>query len=412
MASAPRNPFSRRIQNTPRSMIREILKVTERPDIISFAGGLPSPAFLDVAGVARAAAEVLAEDNCAALQYATSEGFPPLREWIAARYRTRFGLSVDPGEILITNGSQQALDILGRIFIDEGDAVAIEAPGYLGAIQAFSQYLPVFHPVPLGTEGPDPGDFSRIVGAEGPVMFYAIPNSQNPSGISYSTSRREEIARIIKDSETVLIEDDAYGEIQFSGDKRPSFSCLLPRDRVILLGSFSKIFSPGMRLGWLCAEREILDHAVTAKQASDLHSNILAQRILYRYLQCNDIDAHIYRIKKAYAARCNLMLNLLDDLFPGEVSYTRPDGGMFVWLTLPSPLSAMELYRRALAENVAILPGTPFYTNGAGDQGVRLNFSNADEEKITEGMTRLARVLHAYIREYRKGQSIPPAETE
>ena len=411
MASAPRKPFSRRIQNTPRSMIREILRVTERPDIISFAGGLPSPAFLDAAGVARAAGEVLAEDNCAALQYATSEGFPPLREWIARRYRTRFGLAVDPGEILITNGSQQALDILGRILIDEGDPVAIEAPGYLGAIQAFSQYMPVFHPVPLGTEGPDPGEFSRIARTEDPVMYYAIPNSQNPSGISYSTRRREEIASIISDSETVLVEDDAYGEIQFSGDKRPSFSRLLPRDKVILLGTFSKIFSPGMRLGWLCAEGEILDHAVTAKQASDLHSNILAQRILYRYLQCNDIDAHISRIKKAYAARCSLMLHLMDELFPGEVTYTRPDGGMFVWLTLPHPLSAMELYRRALAENVAILPGTPFYTNGAGDQGVRLNFSNADEEKITEGMTRLARVLDAYTRECRKGQSSPHPET-
>ncbi|MDH7509958.1 MAG: PLP-dependent aminotransferase family protein [Methanolinea sp.] len=393
-------------------MIREILKVTERPDIISFAGGLPDPAFLDVAGVARAAGEVLGKDNCAALQYATSEGFLPLREWIAGRYRTRFGLSVDPGEILITNGSQQALDILGRIFIDEGDPVAIEAPGYLGAIQAFSQYLPVFHPVLLGPEGPDTSELSRIVSTEGPVFFYAIPNSQNPSGISYSTRRREEIASIISDSETVLIEDDAYGELQFTGDRRPSFSRLLPRDRVILLGSFSKIFSPGMRLGWLCAEREILDHAVTAKQASDLHSNILAQRILHRYLLCNDIDAHISRIKKTYAARCSLMLNLMDELFPGEVSYTRPDGGMFIWLTLPSPLSATELYRRALAENVAILPGTPFYTNGAGDRGVRLNFSNADEEKITEGMTRLARVVHAYIRECRKGQSRRRPEKE
>ncbi len=199
MASVNHYTFSRRIQATPRSMIREILKVTERPDIISFAGGLPNPAFLDSAGVARAAGAVLNEDGCAALQYATSEGYLPLREWIAGRYRKRFGISVDPDEVLITNGSQQTLDLLGRIFINEGDPVAIEAPGYLGAIQAFSQYLPEFHAVPLGEEGPDPAAFARIIDDERPVFSYVIPNSQNPSGISYSTRLREEIAKIIGD---------------------------------------------------------------------------------------------------------------------------------------------------------------------------------------------------------------------
>jgi len=380
-------------------MIREILKVTERPDIISFAGGLPNPAFLDTTGVARAAEAVLSEDGCAALQYATSEGFLPLREWIAGRYKARFGLSVDPGDILITHGSQQTLDILGRIFIDEGDAVAIEAPGYLGAIQAFSQYMPKFHAVPLGEEGPDPTTYAGVLEQARPVFSYVIPNSQNPSGITYTTGCRKELAGIHEESSTLLIEDDAYGEIRFNGEKRPSFGMLLPREKVVLLGSFSKIVSPGMRLGWLCASKEIVDQAVTAKQASDLHSNILAQRILCRYFQENDISTHISRITRAYSAQCSLMLRLMDELFPGEIRYTRPDGGMFIWLTLPPGCSAMELWRRALKENVAILPGTPFYTDGRGDQGVRLNFSNSDEEKIVAGMTRLAGVLKGYLKE-------------
>ncbi len=179
---------------------------------------------------------------------------------------------------------------------------------------------------------------------------------------------------------------------------------LLPRERAVLLGSFSKIVSPGMGLGWLCAEKEIVDKAVTAKQASDLHSSILSQRILFRYLQENDIDAHISRITSAYASLCSLVLCLMNDLFPEEVHYTRPDGGMFIWLTLPPGCSATELWRRALAENVAILPGTPFYTEGSGDSGVRLNFSNSDEEKTVEGMTRLARVIERYLSECRDGR--------
>lgn len=398
MSSCTPYRFSRRILSTPRSMIREILKVTEQPDIISFAGGLPSPAFLDTAGVAKAAEQVLSEDGCAALQYATSEGYMPLREWIAGRYRKRFGLSVDPEEILITHGSQQTLDILGRVFINEGDPVMIEAPGYLGAIQAFSQYMPHFHAVPLGAEGPDPARLAEILERARPVFSYCIPNSQNPSGITYSTGCREELAGIYKESGTLLIEDDAYGEIRFTGEKKPSFGTLLPREEVALLGSFSKIVSPGMRLGWLCAHSEIIDQAVTAKQASDLHSNILCQRILCRYLVENDIDLHISRIIEAYRMQCTHMLRLMDDHFPEEVSYTRPDGGMFIWLTLPRKCSAMEVWKRALEKRVAILPGTPFYTDGRGDQGIRLNFSNSDEEKIEEGIIRLSGVLEEYMR--------------
>ena len=245
--------FSRRSMATPRSMIREILKVCEQPDIISFAGGLPSPDFLDTEGIREASDQVLAREGKAALQYSTTEGYRPLREWIAARYEKRLHISVDPDEILITNGSQQTLDLLARIFIDEGDPILIEAPGYLGAIQAFSQYMPVFHAIPLEQDGPDISCLGRVLEETDPKFLYTIPNSQNPSGITYSTERRREISSLLKEHDMLLLEDDAYGEIRFSGARRPSFRNLLPGNQTILLGSFSKIVAPGFRLGWLCA---------------------------------------------------------------------------------------------------------------------------------------------------------------
>jgi 2-aminoadipate transaminase len=397
MTPYPGYCFSRRIQATPRSMIREILKVTERPGIISFGGGLPSAAFLDAEGIGKAAAAVLRDSGRVALQYATTEGYLPLRNWIADRYHDRLGLSVNPDEILITNGSQQTLDLLGRIFIDEGTPVAIEAPGYLGAIQAFSQYMPEFHGIPLEDEGPDKTVLSRTLVMNRPVFFYAIPNSQNPSGITYSAQRRSEIASIIRNHDTLLIEDNAYGEIRFDGTVYPSFRSLLPVDQSLLCGSFSKIVAPGLRLGWLCAPAEVIDKAVIAKQASDLHSSNYIQRVLHQYLTETDIDAHISRITRAYGEQCSLMLKLIDLLFPAEIHATRPDGGMFIWLELPEGYSATELWRRALKQNVAIIPGTPFYTDGSGDRGIRLNFSNSDAPKIRTGIRRLAEVITEYM---------------
>lgn len=388
--------FSRRIRATPRSFIREILKVTEKPDIISFAGGLPSPEFLDTEGVARATEEVLREEGRSALQYSTTEGCLPLRRWIAERYAARYSLEVSPDEILITNGSQQTLDLLARIFLDEGDAVGIESPGYLGAIQAFSQSMPRFCPVPLERGGPDANVFTRVIREDRPVFFYGIPNSQNPSGITWSAGRRKELASLLEGTESLLVEDDAYGEIRFNEKVLRPMMCDLP-ERTVLCGTFSKIVAPGLRLGWMCAPEEIIGKAITAKQASDLHTSIFSQMVLSRYLAEKDIDAHIRDITRAYAAQCSLMVSLMEERFPDEVSFTRPDGGMFVWLTLPPGASSMELWRRAMEEKVAILPGTPFYTDGDGDRGVRLNFSNADPEKIRTGISRLADVLDAYL---------------
>jgi 2-aminoadipate transaminase len=385
------------MKNTPKSFIREILKVTENPAIISFAGGLPNPSLIDVDGITRAATRVLSEDGKTALQYSTTEGYLPLRQFIADRYKKRLGLSISPAEILITNGSQQCLDLIGKVFIDKGDHVAIERPGYLGAIQAFSLYEPVFHPILLNEEGPDSAMLKSVL-ADFPVkLFYGVPNSQNPSGVTYSAGRRQEIADALRDTGTVYVEDDAYGELRFSGSAMPSMREFLP-DRTIITGSFSKILSPGMRMGWIVAPEPVMEQLVIAKQASDLHSNYLCQRIAYQYLADSDIDAHIAKIQNAYRTQCDCMIASIQESFPESATYTRPNGGMFVWVTLPEGVSSMEVFEHALAENVAVLPGIPFYIDGGGNNTLRLNFSNSTEEKIREGIQKLGNVIHRLCR--------------
>ena len=388
--------YAPRMEHTPRSFIREILKVTERPEVISFAGGLPNPDCFDTAGIRDAAVAVLDEQGAAALQYATTEGFPPLRRWIADRYRRRLGLEVSPDEILITNGSQQCLDLIGKVLLGRGDPCAIERPGYLGAIQAFSLYEPAFVPVPLDADGPEPGALGGAAHA-GARLFYGVPNSQNPSGTTWSAERRREVADALEGTGTLLVEDDAYGELRFDGPPLTPLCALAP-ERTLMTGSFSKVLAPGLRLGWCVAPPEVMHHLVTAKQASDLHSNTFAQQVAARYLDAAPIDEHVARITGMYRRHRDLMLALAADLFPGEVSWTRPDGGMFVWLTLPPGCSSMALFEAALKRNVAILPGLLFYTDGGGDRTVRLNFSNADEPMLEEGMHRLARVLAGQLR--------------
>jgi 2-aminoadipate transaminase len=384
------------MKKTPKSFIREILKVTENPEIISFAGGLPNPALIDVEGIRRAAVQVLTEDGTTALQYSTTEGYLPLRQYIADRYKKRLGLSISPDEILITNGSQQCLDLIGKILIDAGDPVAIERPGYLGAIQAFSLYEPVFFPVELETEGPDLAQLKSVLSHHPVKLFYGVPNSQNPSGITYSASRREKMAGILAGTRTIMVEDDAYGELQFSGHSLDSFWHYLP-GQTILTGSFSKILAPGMRLGWVCAPEEIMEQLVIAKQASDLHSNYLSQRIASQYLANTDIDVPIQKIRAAYKKQAALMTETMSETFPDSVTWTKPVGGMFVWATLPKKCSSMDVFNAALKERVAVLPGIPFYVDGGGTDTLRLNFSNSRDDLIVAGVERLGRVLASRV---------------
>ena len=391
-----KNLYAARMNTIPKSFIREILKVTENPNVISFAGGLPNPRFFPVDEINSAASDVLAGADTSALQYSTTEGFRPLREYIAQRYLQKKGLSVSADEILITNGSQQGLDLIGKVFIGRGDAVAIERPAYLGAIQAFSVYEPLFCPVPLLDDGVDIDRLKNVLEEHSVKLFHTVINFQNPSGISYSQNKRQELAGLLKQHDTVVVEDDPYGELRFSGETPQSMRNLLD-GKVILLGSFSKTIAPGLRLGWVCAKREIMDKLVVAKQASDLHSNSLCQRIVHRYLTNNNVDRHIETIIAVYKKQKDTMIAAIEENFPQEVRCTHPEGGMFLWVTLPERLSALELFEHAVKENVAFVPGTPFYVDGGGADCMRLNFSNSDEDRIEEGILRLGRIMKNLI---------------
>jgi 2-aminoadipate transaminase len=389
--------FARRIEHAPASFLGELFRVSADPSIISFAGGLPSSALIDTEGIAAATRDVFTADPRSALQYSTTDGYRPLREYIAERYRKRLGIPATADEIQIVNGSQQCLDLFAKIFLNPGDRVGMERPGYLGAIEAFSLYEPAFAAVPLDHDGPDPVAFTKMT-QETPVkFFYGIPNSQNPSGCTYSQDRRKEIAEILDGTDTVFYEDDAFGELFFDGKPRLPVKKYLPGQSVIS-GSFSKITAPGMRIGWMYAPKEILAAFNTAKQAADLHSNFLCQQILARYLQTHDLDRHIKKIVAVYSRQCRLMCDLFDDLMP-RLTHTTPEGGMFLTATLPPGLSAMQVFREGIEKKVAVLPGMPFFVDGGGEDTIRLNFSNAGEDQITEGMHRLAGVINGLVRE-------------
>ncbi|MCT8337967.1 PLP-dependent aminotransferase family protein [Methanoculleus sp. Afa-1] len=384
--------FAGRMGRAPESFLEELFRVSAVPGVISFAGGLPGSAYIDVEGIREAAREVFADEGRAALQYTTTDGYLPLREFIADRYRRRLGLPATPEEIQIVNGSQQCLDLVAKIFLDSGDAVGMERPGYLGAIEAFSLYEPVVHSVPLEEDGPDLAAFASLIRDHAPKFFYGIPNSQNPSGTTYSEGKRRAVAEVLEGTDTVFYEDDAFGELFFDGKPRPPVKRYLP-EQTVISGSFSKIVAPGMRIGWIYAPAPILREFNVAKQAADLHSNFLCQVILHRYLSTHDLDAHVARVAAVYGANCRLMCDLLNDLMPPGTTHTNPEGGMFMTATLPDGISSMEVFSEGVKEGVAVLPGVPFYADGGGEDTIRLNFSAAGEEEIAEGIHRLARVV-------------------
>lgn len=388
------NAFSDRITDVPKSFIREILKVTIDSSIISFAGGLPNRLFFPVKALQKAAFDVFEEAGAEILQYANSEGYLGLRQFIADRYRKQEGLDIPVEDILITTGSQQGLDLLGKTFLNEGDDLIIEEPGYLGAIQAFAMYRPRFHPAPVSEGGMDTAALGRVLSERQPKLLYTVTNFQNPSGISYSDDNRREVAELMRSGSCLIIQDDPYGDLRFSGSRKISFKRLLPANTV-LLGSFSKTVAPAMRLGWLVAPPLIMDKLVIAKQASDLHTDYLAQRILHRYLCDNDLDAHIATIIRQYGKQKEAMISAIKDFFPAGVQHTNPEGGMFLWVTLPEGASSMALFEAAIKKKVAFVPGTPFYVDRKDSNTLRLNFSCSDEPTIVEGIRRLGDSIKA-----------------
>ncbi|WP_446899305.1 PLP-dependent aminotransferase family protein [Clostridium sp. LBM24168] len=384
--------FAERMNKVQKSFIREILKVTENPKIISFAGGLPNPSSFPIKEIEEASQKVLDENGSNILQYSTTEGYLPLREYIAKRYFKRFGLKINADEILITNGSQQGLDLLGKVFLNKNDNVLIERPGYLGAIQAFSLFEPVFNSVPLNNDGVDTNALEDCLDSCSPKLFYTVPNFQNPSGITYSEKNRKTTADILKEHNTILIEDDPYGELRFIGKDLPPIKTYL-EDNSIMLGSFSKIVAPAMRLGWICARDEIMEKLIIAKQAADLHTNYYSQRVVYQFLIDNDLEDHIRKIRELYRGQRDCMVYMIEKYFPENIKNTKPEGGMFLWITLPEEISSLDLFKVAAGENVAFVPGDPFYINKNGSNTLRLNYTNSNKEMIEEGIKRLARAI-------------------
>ncbi len=392
------HPYARRLSGLQYSEIREILKLTEKPEIISFAGGLPAPELFPVEGIIEACVSVLKEDGPAALQYSATEGYAPLRAWIAARLNNTRGTSLDADNILITCGSQQALDLTGKVFLDEGDVVLCECPTYLAAISAFRAYGCGFKEVPTDGDGMLPDALEGILKATANVkLLYAIPDFQNPTGRTWSAARRSRVYELAERHGVVIIEDDPYGELRFEGARLPSLKSFDASGRVFLMGTFSKIFCPGYRIGWIAGDREVISKYVLVKQGVDLQCNTLAQREIMRYLEIFDIDAHIETIKNAYRRRRDVAVRTMAQEFPEEVSFTRPQGGLFAWATLPTHIDAHRLLTKSLEQNVAFVPGGAFFPNGGHENTLRINYSNMPEARIEEGLTRLGKVIAAFI---------------
>lgn len=393
VAPAELAPFAHRMKLAEVSAVREILKVTEMPDIISFAGGLPAPELFPAKEVAESFYKVISEDGAAALQYSTTEGFPPLREYIATRMRAK-GMHVGAENVLITSGSQQGLDLAAKVLINAGDKVIVERPTYLAAIQTFSLFEAEFITVASDDEGMDVEDLERKLWEQGDVkLIYVVANFQNPAGTTLSLARRRRLIELAAEFGVRIVEDDPYGELRYRGRSLPPLKALDPENYVIYLSTFSKTMTPGLRLGWMVADPHLYAKLVIAKQATDLHTNTAAQRAAHRYLTHYAPDEHVEKIRTVYGERCQVMLDALARHFPAGVRWTKPEGGMFLWVELPPHFDTTELLAEALEEKVAFVPGAPFFAAEKPRNFMRLNFSNQRPERIEQGIERLARVI-------------------
>ncbi|MGD9253033.1 MAG: PLP-dependent aminotransferase family protein [Holophagae bacterium] len=387
--------FAARVDNLRASDIREILKVTQRPEVISFAGGLPAAEVLPGKELARVASELLMEHGPIALQYSPTEGLQSLRQRIADRLHRRFGIRRSADEVLMVSGSQQALDLTGKLFVDPGDAILCESPTYLGAINAFQAYEPRFLSVPTDDEGMRPESLERALAAEDRAkLIYVVPDFQNPSGRRWSIGRRQALLETAARHNVPVVEDSPYAELSFDGDPLPPVASFDRDGTVIYLGTFSKILSPGLRLGWVAADASMLRRYVLVKQGADLHTSTLGQMLADRFLTEYDLDLHIERIRGLYRRRRDAMLAALDEHLGEDVRYTRPVGGLFLWLELPKDMDARQLLGSCLEHNVAFVPGSAFFTDGLHDNTLRLNFSAMPKERINEGIRRFATALH------------------
>ena len=384
------------ITSTPPSFVRAILKAASDPEVTSFAGGLPNPISFPQEKLLESMQRVVAERGAEAFQYSATAGIEGLRAWVADRYNKRFGTDYVADDVLITTGSQQVLDLLGKVLLDKGDGVIVEKPTYLAAIQAFALQQPVFREVELTEDGLNIDELNAALDA-GAKMIYLIPNFQNPTGLTYSAEGRRQVREALKGRNIVVVEDDPYGELRFEGESLPYIGgTALPHG--VVMGSFSKTVTPGFRMGYLLTkDHELLRNLNTAKEAADLHTNVFSQFVVLDYLQHNDLDEHLVKIRDLYRSQAQAMTEAMAEFFPAEVSFTKPAGGMFLWATLPEGIDTMELFPKALERNVAFVPGAPFYAEQGAYSTMRLNFTNADADTIRDGIQRLGEVIAAAL---------------
>lgn len=385
--------YAKRMDNIKASEIRELLKLTQQPQIISFAGGLPAPESFPIEELTKIGRMVLEETGVQALQYGSTEGYPPLREAISKRMaKTKVDVKAD--DILVTSGSQQGLDFAAKIFINPGDIIVCESPTYLGAINAFKAYEPEFIEIDTDKDGMIMEDLENALKNNDKVKFiYVIPDFQNPSGKTWSIERRKKLVELANKYDIAILEDNPYGELRFEGEILPAIKHYDEEGRVIFLGTFSKILCPGLRLGWVAASPEILNKFIMVKQGADLQSSTISQMEVARFIEEYDLDQHINKIIELYRERRDLMMKTIEEEFPKEATFTYPEGGLFTWVVLPEYMNARELAVKALEQNVAYVPGGSFYPNGGNENTFRLNYSNMDNERIVEGIKRLGKVL-------------------
>jgi 2-aminoadipate transaminase len=408
MSTAWNSRYALRTLRSKGSTIRELLKITQQPEVISFAGGLPAPEVFPVKRFEEACRTVLEQHGPQALQYGPTEGYEPLREMIA-RNISRYGILAETENVLITSGSQQALDLIGKLLVNSGDRVLVEAPTYLGALQAFNVYGAQFISVPLDEDGMCTGELEASLRMS-PKFMYILPNFQNPAGVTLSEERRHQLIFLADKYGIPIVEDDPYGQLRYEGEHIPPLVVLdyktlsshngLPPANVIYLSTFSKTLAPGIRLAWIVAPSDVIAKLVLLKQAADLHTSTFNQMVAYETAKDGFLDQHVKLIRQVYRERRDAMLHALEEFFPPEVSWTHPKGGLFLWTTLPKDVDCRLLFRSALAEEVAFVPGDCFYANDVfeGCRHMRLNFSFSEPEQIREGIRRLSVAVKMQIR--------------
>ncbi len=397
--------YAQRTQKMKASAIRELLKITEQPNMISFGGGFPAADVFPVDEFKRACIAVLEHKGADALQYGGTDGYVPLREMIA-RHTSAIGINVDIDNILITSGSQQALDLLGKIFINRGDRILVESPTYLGALQAWNAYGAEYISVPADENGMQTDRLEEALRI-GPKFIYVLPNFQNPTGTTLPVERRQKLVELADRYGVPIIEDDPYGQLRYEGEHLPAVELIDSRTRlntdsysgnVIYLSTFSKILAPGIRLAWVIAPKEVIRKLSLAKQGTDLHTSTFNQIVTHEVGQHGFIDRHVTLIQKVYRERRDAMLESLEEHMPEGVTWTRPQGGLFLWVTLPKQFDATEMLSEAINEKVAYVPGEFFHPDGAGKNTMRLNFSFCNPELINEGISRLGRAFKNKLR--------------